>query len=93
MSERGEETAGEPSGSQEQPEPAPAEPPKRGPGRPRKPQQRWCFGEGWIFVVLRTSTSRDYYPGAHRRACPQTAEGSPQRKQKQGPLQSSAEES
>lgn len=41
MSARGEEAAGEASGSQEQrePEPAPAEPKKRGPGRPRKPQQ------------------------------------------------------
>lgn len=36
MSARGEE-AGEASGSQEQP--APADPPKRGPGRPRKPPQ------------------------------------------------------
>uniref|UniRef100_A0A8C2ALJ6 High mobility group AT-hook 2 n=1 Tax=Cyprinus carpio TaxID=7962 RepID=A0A8C2ALJ6_CYPCA len=41
MSARGEEAAGEASGSQEQtePEPGPAEPKKRGPGRPRKPQQ------------------------------------------------------
>ncbi|KAI4897647.1 hypothetical protein NFI96_025733 [Prochilodus magdalenae] len=41
MSARGEEggggDSGEASGSQEQP--GPAEPPKRGPGRPRKPQQ------------------------------------------------------
>ncbi|GAA6072216.1 high mobility group protein HMGI-C, partial [Tachysurus ichikawai] len=37
MSARGEEGA-EASGSREQPAPA-AEPPKRGPGRPRKPQQ------------------------------------------------------
>ncbi|KAK3518045.1 hypothetical protein QTP70_033202 [Hemibagrus guttatus] len=37
MSARGEEAA-EASGSREQPAPA-AEPPKRGPGRPRKPQQ------------------------------------------------------
>ncbi|XP_042595278.1 uncharacterized protein LOC122139801 isoform X1 [Cyprinus carpio] len=41
MSARGEEAAGEASGSQEQPEPEPTppEPKKRGPGRPRKPQQ------------------------------------------------------
>ncbi|TRY57525.1 hypothetical protein DNTS_023478 [Danionella cerebrum] len=39
MSARGEEAAGEPSGSRGQPESAPAEPKKRGPGRPRKPQQ------------------------------------------------------
>lgn len=54
MSAHGEETS-EASGSGEQPAPA-TEPPKRGPGRPRKPQQVSAFSfllnNFMLFVVL-----------------------------------------
>lgn len=50
MSTRGEE-AGEPSGSQEQP--ATAQTPKRGPGRPRKPQQVSIFFPSNLYNLIK----------------------------------------